>query len=138
MKRRRLLKALAVAPAAPALLAQQPPSQRPTPTDPTTPPAPLNRTPPAAAELPKLETAIADEVGTIPQRYFTAAQFATLRKLSDVMMPRIGDLPGALDVSAPEFLDFLLSQSPADRQNLYKTGLDLLNTGARKSFTKPF
>jgi hypothetical protein len=138
MKRRRLLKTLAAAPAAPALLAQQPPSQRPVPTDPTTPPAPLNRTPPPAAELPKLETAVVDEVGIIPQRYFNPTQFATLRKLSDVILPRIGELPGAVDTSAPEFLDFLLSQSPADRQTLYKTGLDLLNAAARKRFSKPF
>ncbi len=145
MKRRRLLKALAAAPAAPALLAQQqqnnaprPGSPASPPADATTPPAPLNRTPPAAAELPKLETATADEVGTVTPRFFTPVQFAALRKLSDVIMPRMGDNPGALDAAAPEFLDFLLSQSPAERQTLYRTGLDLLNTGARKRFNKAY
>jgi hypothetical protein len=71
-------------------------------------------------------------------RYFTAAQFAALRKLSEIILPPINDAPGALDAKAPEFLDFLLSQSPQDRQQLYKTGLDLLNTNARKRFNKPF
>ena len=46
--------------------------------------------------------------------------------------------PGALDAKAPEFLDFLLSQSPADRQQLYRIGLDGLNAQARKRFTKAF
>jgi hypothetical protein len=144
MKRRRLLKALAAAPAAaPALLAQQqqnntPKPSTPPPADATTPPAPFNRTPPAAAELPKLETAIADDAGTMTPRFFSAPQFAALRRLSDVIMPKIGDNPGSLDVNAPEFLDFLLSQSPAERQTLYKTGLDLLNAGARKRFNKTF
>ncbi|MDZ4798229.1 MAG: gluconate 2-dehydrogenase subunit 3 family protein [Bryobacteraceae bacterium] len=145
MKRRRLLKALAAVPAAPALLAQQqqnntprPSPQTTPPADATTPPAPYNRTPAAAVELPKLETSVADEAGIMTPRFFTPAQFAALRKLSEVIMPKIGEAPGALEASAPEFLDFLLSQSPSDRQTLYKTGLDLLNAGARKKFSKPY
>ena len=71
-------------------------------------------------------------------KFFTATQFATLRKLGDVLMPRINDAPGAADARAAEFLDFLISESPQDRQQLYKTGLDLLNSQAKKRFNKPF
>jgi hypothetical protein len=146
MKRRRLLKSLAAAPAVPALLAQtqqQNNSPRPSspsgpPADATTPPAPLNRTVPAAAELPKLETSIADDAGLNTPKYFSAVQYAALRKLSDLMLPRIGEAPGALDAATPEFLDYYVSQAPADRQTLYKTGLDLLNAGARKRFSKGY
>jgi hypothetical protein len=46
--------------------------------------------------------------------------------------------PGALEAKAPEFLDFLLSQSAADRQQLYRNGLDGLNTQAKKRFNKLF
>lgn len=46
--------------------------------------------------------------------------------------------PGALEAKAPEFLDFLLSESPVDRQQLYRSGLDGLNAQARKRFSKPF
>ena len=46
--------------------------------------------------------------------------------------------PGALEAEAPEFLDFLLSQSAADRQQLYRNGLDGLNSQAKKRFSKLF
>lgn len=70
--------------------------------------------------------------------FFTAVQFATFRKLSAVLMPSINEAPGAVEARAPEFLDFLLSQSPHERQTLYKTGIDLLNTAAKKRYSKPF
>ena len=70
--------------------------------------------------------------------FFTAQQFAALRKLSDLLNPPMNGAPGALEAKAPEFLDFLLSQSSADRQQLYRIGLDGLNAQSRKRFTKPF
>ena len=70
--------------------------------------------------------------------FFTAQQFAALRKLSDMLIPPMNGAPGALEAKAPEFLDFFLSQSAADRQQLYRIGLDGLNAQARKRFTKPF
>ena len=116
MKRRGFVKALAAAPAVPAVLAQQttPPAQQ------TIPPAPAPQSPPAAVEAPKLELSIPDDVADMQPRFFTAAQYSALRKLSDLLMPRIGDTPGALDAAAPEFLDFLISESPKDRQELYR------------------
>ena len=59
--------------------------------------------------------------------FFTAQQFAALRKLSDLLHPPANSVPGALEAKAPEFLDFLLGQSSADRQQLYRIGLDGLN-----------
>jgi hypothetical protein len=47
-------------------------------------------------------------------------------------------LPGALECGAPEFLDFLIGASPADRQTRYRNGLDTLNAHARKQFGKSF
>ena len=71
-------------------------------------------------------------------RYFTAAQFGALKKLSEIIMPPLNGAPGALDARAPEFLDFLISESPVERQQLYKTGLDLLNNQSKKQFNKGF
>lgn len=136
MKRRRFVTALAASPAAPALLAQQ--SSTPAPRSATEPPAPFNRTPPAGIDLPKLEFAVADDVADAKLKFFTPAQFAALQKLSDILMPGSGDTPGALDAKAPQFLDFLLSESPAERQLLYRTGLDALNAAAHKRSAKPF
>jgi len=70
--------------------------------------------------------------------FFTAQQFAALRKLSDILNPPMNGVPGALEAKAPEFLDFLLSQSAADRQLLYRVGLDGLNAQSRKRLNKSF
>lgn len=71
-------------------------------------------------------------------RFFTAGEFAALRKLSETILPPLKGAPGALEAHAPEFLDFYLSESPKDRQQLYKTGLDTLNKNAKQHFDKAF
>src|SRR5271169_1328288 len=120
MKRRRFFQTLAAAPAVTALLGQQQPVR------------------PAAAEDPKLDTASAEQVADGVPHFFNAPQFAALRKLSGLLMPPINGLPGALECNAPEFLDFLIGESPADRQQVYKVGLDALNAQAAKRYQKPF
>lgn len=127
MKRRRFIQTVAAAPAlaipaaAPAALAQPPgAAQRP------------------QAEAPKFELATPDAVGETTPRFFNAQQFAALRKLSELLMPAMNDLPGALEAKAPEFLDFLIGASGSERKQLYKNGLDALNTQAQKRFGKAF
>jgi hypothetical protein len=68
----------------------------------------------------------------------SAEQFAALRHLSDLVMPPVNGRAGARDAEVAEFLDFLVSKSPADRQALYRDGLDQLNRGARSRLKKPF
>src|SRR6478672_2452608 len=104
MKRRRFFQAVAAAGTVPALVGQQP----------------------QAAGTPKLETAVADTAAETLPNFFTAQQFAALRKLSDILQPAVNGTPGALDAKAPEFLDFLIGESPADRKQLYRDGLDAL------------
>src|SRR5437867_1737249 len=110
MKRRRFLQAVAAAPAlalpaAPAVLAQQPAI----PVEP--PPRPVE-------EVQKLKFIVPDAAAKMAPHFFNAQQFAALRRLSDILMPAINGAPGALDTSAPEFLDFLIGASPTDRQQL--------------------
>ena len=126
MKRRRFLQTIATAPAAPAILAvQQVAAQQ------------VAR--PAAPAAPKLlATAHADVVAEPVARFFTHVQFEALEKLSEVLVPAGNDTPGALDAEVPQFIDFLIGQSPADRKQLYRSGLDLLNAHAAKQFNKPF
>ncbi len=71
-------------------------------------------------------------------KFFTPAQFSTLRRLSEVLMPRNEDTPGAIEAKVPEFLDFLISRSPRDRQDTYRAGLDGLAAQAKKRFNKDF
>lgn len=129
MRRRGFVKALAAVPAAPLLLAQQPA------------PAPANRVTPVPSpvdELPVLTPSVPDAAAEMMPRFFSPARLSALRKVSDLLMPAMNGAAGALDAKAPEFLDFLIGQSPADRQRVYQAGLDALNQQAMTRFSKPF
>jgi hypothetical protein len=108
------------------------------------------------AALPLVPTALAQapgavgdralEVTTVPvgavgravRRFFTEAQFKALERLADVLMPAVGERPGARQAGVAEFLDFLISESPVDRQRLYRDGLDRLSKeGFSDSTLKP-
>src|SRR5690242_2395429 len=118
MKRRRFMQALAVAPTAPALVAQQPAAN--------------------ADDNPKLELSVPDAAAETVLHFFNTQQFAALQKLSEILMPPAHGAPGALNAHAPEFLDFLIGDSPAERQQLYRSGLDGLNLQARKRYNRAF
>jgi hypothetical protein len=90
------------------------------------------------SQIPTFEETALDVVGDTEARFFTAAEFSALRKLGELLMPPLKGNPGAVECNAPEFLDFLIGASPAERQKLYRTGLDGLNAAAKKKFNKAF
>jgi hypothetical protein len=45
---------------------------------------------------------------------------------------------GALDAHVPEFMDFLIGDSPGERQQLWLIGLDALENQSQTRFGKPF
>jgi len=125
MQRRRFVKALTVLPAAPAVLAQQTGSGQ--------------AKAPIADELPRLDQfSVPDAAAEPVPHFFSSPQLSALRRLSDVILPKIGETPGAHEARAAEFLDFLISQSPDDRKELYRGGLDALNAASAAKFGKPF
>ncbi len=89
-------------------------------------------------QSPAIPSAIPDEIATTTQHYFRAEHMATLRKLGDILLPAMNGYPGSTRACAPEFLDFLISVSPVERQNMYRSGLDRLNAEAHKQFGIPF
>lgn len=126
MKRRSLLRAAAAAlPAAGLLRGQQAV-------------VPAQPAPAAVEEIPVIESIIPDIAAATVASYFSTEQFATLRRLSDLIAPATPGVPGAMEAEAPEFLDFLIGESPADRQALYRAGLDELNHRAQQQFEVPF
>jgi len=139
MKRRRFVQALAAIPVAAPLAAQQPPANQSAPGIPVNPTQGIQ--PPARAaaeELPKLEIATAESAADPVLKFFTPAQFSTLRRVSDLLMPATGGSPGALAAGAPEFLDFLVGASGPERQTVYRAGLEGLNAQAMRQFNKSF
>ena len=127
MRRRNLLKTLMAAPAlaaVPAPAAAQAPA-----------PAPANAGSPDNFDLPLTAP---DAVAQAGQHFFSADQSAALEHLGDILVPRSGDRPGSKETNAPKFLEFLISQSPQDRQTLYKNGLDHLNNEASKLYRRSF
>jgi len=123
MRRRRLLQSLAALPAVGAIPLPAQTAAAPA-------PAPKNTfdvtlTQPDALAIPR-------------QQYFTPEQRAALERLGGLLVPKVGERPGALEAGAAGFLEFLISQSPADRQELYRNGLDRLNSQAREVGLKGF
>ena len=89
-------------------------------------------------QSPAIPSTIPDEVATTEQHYFRAEHMATLRKLGDILLPPMNGYPGSTQACAPEFIDFLISVSPVERQRMYRSGLDRLNAEAHKQFGIPF
>ncbi len=136
MKRRNFVRSLLVAPAGSAALKaqQQITAQKPSP--PLSTPARQGSREPQ--DVPKLEVVQSDLAADPALQFFTATQFGTLRKLASLLVPPLKAKPGAIDAQAPEFLDFLIGVSSADRQKLYCEGLDTLNIQATEQFHTAF
>ncbi len=94
--------------------------------------------PQGGEETPKLIANAPDAVADGVTRFFSPEEFAALRKLSEILMPAGSNVPGAIKAAVPEFLDFLIRESPADRQQLFRTGLTRLNEEAKRRLGKPF
>ena len=81
-------------------------------------------------EFAKIETAPSAEQAAEPAlKFFSNPEFVALERLAAAIMPSIDGKPGAIEAGVPAFLDFLISQSPAARQKLYRDGLARLNAG---------
>lgn len=139
MRRRRFVQNLLITPVVTAAAAAQESSQnKPQQQPPPQANTPARQVPMQPTSIPKLAVTQADLTSEGEQRFFTPEQFAALEKLGSTLMPALKGHPGAVEAGAPEFLDFLIGVSPADRQKVYCSGLDGLNTQAHKRFHKPF
>jgi hypothetical protein len=125
MKRRQAIQALIGAPAAAAIplqVAVSAPAQA------------QNRT----EEIPKLATVSNEVEGEAMPRYFSASERAALGKLADAIVPAGTGRVGAREAGAVEFLDFLIAQSPAERQARYRGGLERLQKDAHARYGAAF
>ena len=130
MKRRQALRSLMSLPAITALpgFAQQAATEK---LPPELKPAPVE-------EFPKLAMTQAEAVLDATAHFFTGPELETLHRLCEILVPATNGKPGGLEAGAPEFLDFLISESPHDRQSLYRRGLTDLDAAAHQHHRKPF
>ncbi|WP_109488758.1 gluconate 2-dehydrogenase subunit 3 family protein [Occallatibacter savannae] len=132
MRRRDFVRAVLAVGAAPKLLLGQQAAA------PPPPPAPVPWLLGLNAKTPMPQVAAAEEVAAAQLRFFSTQQMATLARLSDVLMPPVGEKPGALQARTPMFLDFLIGSSSGDRQKLYSSGLEWLNGESKKKYNTEF
>jgi hypothetical protein len=72
----------------------------------------------------------------VPQ-FFTAHEYATVRVLAELVIPRDGRSGGALDAGVPEFMDFILAENP-DLQTGIRGGLAWLDAESQERFEREF
>ncbi len=91
-----------------------------------------------ADEPAKLAVSTPDAVGDPTPRFFSREEFAAFQKLGAILVPQANGRPGAEEAEAAAFLDFLISQSPEERRQLYRDGVQQLNKQARSRAGKSF
>lgn len=133
MRRRDFVRGVLAASAAPKLLLSQ---QAATPAPP--PPAPVPWLLGLNSKTPIPHVEAGDQVALAELRFFTPQQMAALTRLSDVLMPPIGEKPGAVQAQTPMFIDFLIGSSPDERKQVYTDGLDWLDSESKKKFSLEF
>jgi hypothetical protein len=133
MRRRDFVRSVLAVGAAPKLLLSQ---QAATPVPP--PPAPVPWLLGLTSKTPIPQVEAADQVALAESHFFTPQQMVTLTRLSDVLMPPMGEKPGAVKAQTPMFLDFLIGDSSDARKQVYSEGLDWLDAEAKKKFNVEF
>jgi hypothetical protein len=70
-------------------------------------------------------------------KFFTAAEWKTVRVLSDMVIPRDERSGGAVDAGVPEFMDFTMSDRP-NSQKWMRDGLAWIDAQSNSRFGKAF
>jgi len=146
MRRRDFVKAMVAASASAKTMLGQ---QTQTPVAPSVPPAVPPAAPTAPGPVPwmrglmevkplSIASIVPDAVAQTDAYFFKEQQLATLRRLSEILLPPLKGYPGAKEAGTPEFIDFLIGVSPPERQQMYQSGLDRLNAEAKQHFGVAF
>ena len=70
-------------------------------------------------------------------KFFSAHEWATVRLLVDIIIPKDERSGSATDVGVPEFMDFIVNDQPG-RQTAMRGGLAWLDVECQQRFDKPF
>lgn len=78
-----------------------------------------------------------DRPATFTPVFFTAHEYATVRVLAELVIPRDGRSGGALDAGVPEFMDFILNENP-EMQTPIRGGLAWLDLEGVRRYYREF
>jgi Gluconate 2-dehydrogenase subunit 3 len=70
-------------------------------------------------------------------KFFTPHEWATVRVLVDIILPKDERSGSATDVGVPEFMDFIINDQP-NRQTAMRGGLAWIDVACQQRFDKPF
>jgi gluconate 2-dehydrogenase subunit 3-like protein len=95
----------------------------------------------AASAAQAAQTARTAPAGARPSpfkpKFFTAHEYATVRVLVDIIIPKDARSGSATDAGVPEFMDFMMADEPA-RQTPMRGGLAWIDLECQDRFDKPF
>jgi gluconate 2-dehydrogenase gamma chain len=80
---------------------------------------------------------LAAEGVTVAPKFFTPAEFRTVRVLSDMIIPRDDRSGSATDAGVPEFMDFIMIDKP-ENQKWMRAGLTWIDAQSTTRFGKSF
>jgi predicted Fe-Mo cluster-binding NifX family protein len=93
----------------------------------------------SAQDAAHVHSAVGQEraAGAYKPKCFTAHEYATLRRLAELIVPSDEHSKGALDAGAPEFVDSLAANN-AELAAIYTGGMAWLDEHTRRRYEAPF
>jgi gluconate 2-dehydrogenase gamma chain len=85
----------------------------------------------------RLESEAVRDAKLNAEKFFTAAELATITVLSDIILPADATSASASQVGVPAFIEFMMKDQP-QHQTPMRGGLMWLNNQSNKRFQKPF
>jgi len=82
--------------------------------------------------------AAAPDLSSYKPRFFSAAEYQTLDRLCEIVIPADGQSPGARQAQVRFFIDVMVYYSDAQNQQRWRAGLKAVDDAAKASFGKPF
>ncbi len=71
-------------------------------------------------------------------KYFKADQMALIATISELIIPTDDHSPGAIAAEVPEFIDLMISESPAETKQLWTDGLAAMDKLSQTQYQKAF
>jgi hypothetical protein len=83
-------------------------------------------------------TKAAEKKAPYKAKFFNADQMALVATISELIIPTDDHSPGAIAAEVPEFIDLMISESPAETKKLWTDGLAAMDKLSQDKNSAPF